>query len=153
MLRPIQEVRAFRSYKPPAFSVFGIVAISSANRVLLVQGRKTGIWSFPKGHWRRGESGITCALRELKEETGLELPAGESLHYRKLAVGHYFFYEVDEELPISPEDSNEILDARWVPLEELDSLRRNIDLEHYRSRLLPQRFVDKIDEPEPLMIR
>lgn len=158
MLRPIQEVRAFRSYKPPAFSVFGVVILSSAGSILLVQGRKTGIWSFPKGHWRRGETGIACALRELKEETGVELPAAESLHYRKLAIGHYFFYEVDQELPVCTEDSNEILAARWVPLEELEALRRNVDLEHFYSRLLGHppfmpKTLDKIEFGEPLLIR
>src|SRR5512144_351963 len=33
-----------------------------------------GAWSIPKGEHDDGEDGLACALRELKEETGAELP-------------------------------------------------------------------------------
>jgi 8-oxo-dGTP pyrophosphatase MutT (NUDIX family) len=39
---------------------------------LLLVRQSNGCWSFPKGHMDRGESEQETALRELKEETGLE---------------------------------------------------------------------------------
>lgn len=41
---------------------------------LNVQGYE-GLWQFPGGHVEEGESAIEGARRELREETGLDLPA------------------------------------------------------------------------------
>ncbi|MDD4957223.1 MAG: NUDIX domain-containing protein [Candidatus Omnitrophica bacterium] len=40
-------------------------------RVLLIKDRY-GRWTWPKGHLEKGETPETAALREIKEETGLE---------------------------------------------------------------------------------
>ena len=47
--------------------------MTSDNRVLAVKGRRTGKWGFPKGHLEASESSLECALRELREEAGLDL--------------------------------------------------------------------------------
>lgn len=41
--------------------------------ILLVQHLMGGHWSFPKGHVEKGETEIQTALREIKEETGIEV--------------------------------------------------------------------------------
>ncbi|MCR8969949.1 bis(5'-nucleosyl)-tetraphosphatase [Facklamia sp. 7083-14-GEN3] len=40
---------------------------------LLIQHKNGGHWSFPKGHVEKGETEEETALREIKEETGLEV--------------------------------------------------------------------------------
>lgn len=42
-------------------------------QVLLIKHRNGGHWSFPKGHVEFGESETETALREIKEETGLDV--------------------------------------------------------------------------------
>lgn len=37
-----------------------------------IKDKKISFWGFPKGHIEKGESSIDAALRELKEETGVE---------------------------------------------------------------------------------
>jgi 8-oxo-dGTP pyrophosphatase MutT (NUDIX family) len=52
----------------------GVVLLNS-NQVLLLQHPDTiisGHWDFPKGHVEKGEDEIQTALRELKEETGID---------------------------------------------------------------------------------
>ena len=52
----------------------GIVLLNS-NKVLLLQHPDTttsGHWDFPKGHIEKGEDEMQTALRELKEETGID---------------------------------------------------------------------------------
>ncbi len=62
---------AFSSFRPRHQKVYGTICISNEGRVLLVRGRLSGKWSFPKGHMEPFESGNECALRELFEETGI----------------------------------------------------------------------------------
>jgi len=50
-----------------------IMRDNSINQVLLVYGRKSQKWGFPKGHMEYGETEKETALRELKEETGITL--------------------------------------------------------------------------------
>lgn len=53
----------------------GVIAYQTENgapRVLLICHRYGGHWSFPKGHVEAGESEADTALRELREETGVE---------------------------------------------------------------------------------
>ena len=42
-------------------------------RVLLIRHVNGGHWSFPKGHVENGENETETALREIKEETGLDV--------------------------------------------------------------------------------
>ncbi len=42
-------------------------------KVLLVKNRNSRYWSFPKGHIEKGENEFQTALREVKEETGLDV--------------------------------------------------------------------------------
>lgn len=41
--------------------------------LLLVKNRYGGHWSFPKGHVEGNETEVQTALREVREETGLEV--------------------------------------------------------------------------------
>ena len=41
--------------------------------LLLIKPRFGGHWSFPKGHVEQGENEFQTALREVKEETGLDI--------------------------------------------------------------------------------
>ena len=41
-------------------------------RILLVHHRKLGVWLYPGGHIESGETPDEAALRELKEETGVD---------------------------------------------------------------------------------
>lgn len=41
--------------------------------LLLIQNRFGGHWSFPKGHVEGEETEVQTALREVKEETGLDI--------------------------------------------------------------------------------
>ena len=52
--------------------------------VLLIKHVNGGHWSFPKGHVERGETEPQTAMREIKEETGLDVTLDTS--YRKVVT-------------------------------------------------------------------
>ena len=41
--------------------------------ILLIKHINSGHWSFPKGHVEQGETEVETALREIKEETSLDV--------------------------------------------------------------------------------
>ena len=47
--------------------------IGGANRYLLIKNKRSAHWSFPKGHVEEGESDEEAAIREVKEETGIDI--------------------------------------------------------------------------------
>ena len=93
---------------------------------ILVQGRYTGKWSFPKGHSNYGEMPLECSLREVAEETGIdELPA--PIEYIQIGYGNYFMFNVERKEELFPRDKGEIMNTRWVTLEEMSKMLLNAD--------------------------
>jgi len=138
--------KAFSHYKPRSLKVFGVVIISKDNRFLIVRGRKTGIWSFPKGHLKGNETSQECALRELNEETGMELDGHAFYLSRKLFAGEYFFYRLEEEAGVNPKDYFEISEGGWYTLEEMNDLHCNADIVNMMNRLQRGSLVfDKVE--------
>ena len=118
--------------------MYGTILISPKGKLLVVKGRKTGIWSFPKGHLETNELSFHCALRELKEETGIDLllyPRRE-IAFCKLFKAHYYIYTVEDELITGIQDNREIEDVAWMSLEELRSVpHRNVDINDFLERI------------------
>lgn len=111
----------------------GILAVDDEGQLLLQRRRDTGQWAIPMGRMELGETPTECAVRETREETGVEVePTGLLGIYSD--PGYIVAYtdgEVRQEFeitligqPISGEPcaNDEASDARWVRVEELDAL-------------------------------
>jgi 8-oxo-dGTP pyrophosphatase MutT (NUDIX family) len=97
-------------------------------------GRPEGLWALPKGLIGPGESPEEAALREVREETGLEANpvqklgdvryvytwAGERVF--KIVSFYLFRYRSGRLGDIAPEQRIEVDEARWLPLEEAPKL-------------------------------
>jgi 8-oxo-dGTP pyrophosphatase MutT (NUDIX family) len=126
----------FQCYKPGHHKVYGSVLMSTTNRLLLVKGRRTGKWSFPKGHKLRSEGYLECAMRETAEETGLDLRGRRPISCHKLSVGEYYFFEMEEELTPFVRDGAEVEEAGWFALDELKKMSCNVDVNYFIERVL-----------------
>lgn len=92
--------------------------------LLVLRHKYSGNWSFPKGHVEKGETEMQTALREVKEETGLDIKLidgfRESVVYypkpniRKQVV--YFLGTVAPDVSFYPQEE-EISEIKWVKLE------------------------------------
>jgi 8-oxo-dGTP pyrophosphatase MutT (NUDIX family) len=125
--------------KQPVYG--GILILQKDNtppKYALVQGRYTGKWSFPKGHANEDESPLNCTKREILEETGIEtLPQPEA--YIEIGFGNYYVFYFKEEVQLQPRDENEIINSRWVTLEEMERMPLNADASNYRKQLISSR--------------
>ncbi|MCB8820497.1 NUDIX hydrolase [Microvirga rosea] len=119
----------------PAPSPAVIAVVIHDDRALLVRRANppdAGLWGFPGGKIDYGETVAAAALRELQEETGVQAEAREIItaldifdhddsgrllyHYILLAVRCEYVSGV-------PEAGDDALEARWIPITELDPRR------------------------------
>jgi 8-oxo-dGTP pyrophosphatase MutT (NUDIX family) len=124
-----------RQFKASTYGAILRIRDRSGNDLYaLVQGRYTGKWSFPKGHSNEGEEPIECTLREVGEETGIDkLP--DPLEYLQIGYGNYFVFDLKESIPLIPRDTQEIMDTKWVSLDEMERMSLNADASLYRKKL------------------
>jgi 8-oxo-dGTP pyrophosphatase MutT (NUDIX family) len=121
------------------FSAGGVVVRTVRGRIMLAairpRGKKEGVWALPKGNIDPGESPAETAVREVREETGIEgrlveklgdvryvytRPGGlrifKVVSFFLLRAGRGRIGEIDESMRI------EVAEARWLPLEEAPRL-------------------------------
>ncbi len=96
--------------------------------ILMIRHRKGGHRSFPKGHMEAGETEIMTAIREVYEETAVQIRIRsdfrETVHYMPMPGVTkevvYFLTKTDQE-EIHPHEG-EIAEVEWVPLDMAESL-------------------------------
>ena len=123
---------AFQSYKPKHMRVYGCILVNEFGEVLLVHGRLSKKWSFPKGHCKYNETDIECAKRELWEETGLSVD-GNYVCVHKMRGGTYFVFTIEGHPPLLCKDNWEIDDMDWWPIHNLPTEDCNVDVSIFRS--------------------
>jgi 8-oxo-dGTP pyrophosphatase MutT (NUDIX family) len=119
--------------------VVGVICVDARGRVLLVQG-KGGKWSFPKGRRKEKETNYEGAIREAREEAGIELngrPVNVKLGLRYGTYYLYVFGRCYEDIPLEePLTLGEVEKVMWVNLKSADFAKeeKNADLRVYMSR-------------------
>ena len=73
----------------------GAVVTRRGGEVLLVHRPKYDDWSFPKGKLDRGEHVVTAAVREVAEETGLDVRLGPTLASQRYRMSNGRWKSVD----------------------------------------------------------
>ena len=97
------------------------------NKVLLIQ-QNEGHWGFPKGHVEDGETEIETAIREVKEETNIDVIPYESKRYEQEYVMKngilkqvVFFLAKSTSSEIKAQEC-EIKNIKWFNFEEAFSI-------------------------------
>jgi 8-oxo-dGTP diphosphatase len=116
-----------RNKKSSSGPTIGVsVCVVQAGRVLLTQRARPpfeNLWSLPGGHVKRGESLRDAALRELKEETGINARLGEIIGWNEVIgpekhiVIAVFTARFESGEAVAADDAKAV---RWVDHREID---------------------------------
>jgi len=106
------------------------------DKVLMVKHKNGGHWDFPKGHMEQGETKEQTAIREVLEETGIEIKIISDKQYKnsykpKMNIQkEVIFFEA---LPIGgtlKNQESEVSDIEWV---ELDNVLEKLTYENSKK--------------------
>lgn len=118
-----------------------IIHDSATNSYLLVQSYSNR-WGFPKGHIEGDETTYETAQRELKEETGIDLPLEifQSAFTRRISQSTYFLIDLRRDsilLPSIGSLEDDITGIAWVhynclkEYERIGIVKLNYDARRY----------------------
>lgn len=120
----------------------GAIIFSNVDKdkiALLYRGKQQD-WSFPKGHVEQGEGSIQTMIREIKEETGLDvkvlkvLPNLDYIHPNGDSVStKMFLVQSIDDSKIKLENSND--DIRWIRINEVAETLSYDNLREYFNRI------------------
>lgn len=86
-------------------------------------------WGIPKGHVNEGESIEECAVREVKEETGVDIQLGARLpdcfvsnKVEDKTVASWLAQPVGSHDTNHNDPDSEVADARWFPVDQLPEI-------------------------------
>jgi 8-oxo-dGTP pyrophosphatase MutT (NUDIX family) len=100
-------------------------------KFLVVRGKDTGIWSFPKGRIDEDEDEEVCAIREVYEETGILIDSLKGNERIKIGRNTYFILYVDDINKYNTfniKDTFEVDIVEWKAFSELKLLTCNKDI-------------------------
>jgi 8-oxo-dGTP pyrophosphatase MutT (NUDIX family) len=143
------------------FSAGGVVVRRLRGRPVLAAirpaGKPEGTWALPKGLIGPGERAEVTALREVREETGVEATPVEKLgdiryvytwageRVFKVVSFFLFRYRAGRLGDIPPEHVHEVAEARWLPLDEAPRL-----LAYKGEREMAAKALERFSGSEPL---
>ncbi|MFN3857551.1 MAG: bifunctional nicotinamide-nucleotide adenylyltransferase/Nudix hydroxylase [Caulobacter sp.] len=132
---------------PPTFVTADAVVVHSGH-VLLIKRRSQpgkGLWALPGGFVDQQETLLDAAIRELREETRLKLPAPvlrgglkdqavfdhPDRSMRGRTITHAFFFEFPSGPLPAVRGSDDAARARWMPVAEVMRMRGHLFEDHY----------------------
>lgn len=101
------------------------------NKLLVVRGPEK--WSLPKGHLEPGEEPHEGAMREIFEETSLQIEITSTYKSKKVRkyIYYYLILQNATQLELTPLDGNEVSEVKWCTREELIAMDCNKQLKYF----------------------
>jgi len=127
----------------------GAVVTRKGGEVLLVHRPKYDDWSFPKGKLDRGEHVVNAAVREVAEETGLDVSLGPALSRQRYRMSNGRWKAVDY-WAARAVGSDDV--SRYRPNDEIDAVEW-VDWKDAERRLTYSYDRDTLAEARPLRRR
>lgn len=114
------------------------IVIDDRGRVLLVMNKDVGQWTTPGGYAEPNQTSAECAARELLEEAGIQVDAGDLVPFAFMSGYTMTYANGDKLQPFtqyfftntwidvhSNLDSDEVSDRKWFTIEQMNELNLN----------------------------
>lgn len=128
---PEEGLKEFGNYKQ-SIPVRGAALFNEGlTKILLLQGVESTNWSFPRGKISKDEDDVTCAIREVKEETGFDITSyiNENDYIERTIRGKnykiYLVKNIPEDAEFKPTVKNEINQIGWKDFKKVSNQSRN----------------------------
>lgn len=135
----IQNLRKLIGHRKFIHPGARIIVENEADQILMIRRRDNGSWGLPAGGIEEKETIQECIIREVKEETGLDIlelqvigigsdPIRETVEYPNKDVVQYFnieFYSNVFSGDIAVLDKEEVIYAQFVAIEMVKELPEN----------------------------
>jgi 8-oxo-dGTP pyrophosphatase MutT (NUDIX family) len=119
-------IKRYTKYKK-SLATDGVImyTMDGGLKLLLVRINGSRIWSMPKGKRESGEESLACAVREFREETGIDISDTATRDMDSVAILKTNFYVLESDYQISLKGyrTNEISGVRWVDCKEIQANR------------------------------
>lgn len=123
----------------------GIFIVDPETGKILIVQSKGRLWGIPKGTMEAGETEKQCAIRELKEETGIIIPYDTHCKFTRIKTNATYYYKEMKECKatISEGECNDVNAIGWIKPECLGKCieNGNITVTHH-CRVIIERFLD-----------
>lgn len=121
------------------------------NQVLLIGAKDNDgelFWSFPKGHQKNGETDIETAIRETKEETGLDveisdiapIKTGHFVHGGTVYKNILLFMASPLNYDLKPQEE-EVEQVKWIYINEAEKYLTDYYSDAWRELLKRLRII------------
>ncbi len=96
----------------------GCIVVNENKEILLVH-QNSGHWGFPKGHMEIGETEIETAIREVKEETNIDVEINEKYRYTETyshkegVMKEVVYFLAHNKNDIKKAQEEEISEVKW----------------------------------------
>uniref|UniRef100_A0A6C0CZY0 Nudix hydrolase domain-containing protein n=1 Tax=viral metagenome TaxID=1070528 RepID=A0A6C0CZY0_9ZZZZ len=111
---------------------------------LLVLGRQSNKWGFPKGHMEQNETEEQTALRELREETGIELSRHDISTENRIRFKNNIYFLFHTTLPYIHERMRSNIDMREIECMKWFSEEDLLDMEPKECNFGLSMFIKKV---------
>lgn len=127
----------------------GAVILNKNRDSVLLLYRAKKDWSFPKGHIEQGENETQAMIREVREETGLEVEIIQELPATKYTtdknencVLYFYLVVLKDDLNLRIENDNDVLE--WVNIDDIVNKISYDNLKILRNKKCTQKDACKI---------
>lgn len=101
----------------------GCIVLNDKNQVLLIR-HNAGHWGLPKGHVEEGETEVETAIREVKEETNIDVKVNSNYRYslsyspKEDVMKDVIFFLANNTTNNIKEQIEEVQEVKWFEFDD-----------------------------------
>ena len=122
----------------------GVFIYDPKNKKVLIVQSKGNLWGLPKGSLDKDESVLHCAIREVREETGISLTSDKFKDITNIDDTATYYYTEIPMTPVTVQSHIQYNDANgigWINIQCLkDLLNENTIQMNKHSKIIFERF-------------